>query len=187
LLSGNSAYNVKTPGMTLAARGTAFAVRVEADGRSAMLVSEGLVAAADGEAEASVPTGFGVRAPVDGTLSEVVAATDFGQLDAALDGCGVTVTTPDDVSLNVRTGPSRDSALIGTIFAEDIAVFYGVSASGGWYRIMFGEGFGWVLTRTATLAGGCVRLREFPDDFQEGDSIEPVVDLTPQATETPAP
>ena len=42
-LGANSSYDVETPGMTLAAQGTVFAIRVEDNGRSGMLVFEGLV------------------------------------------------------------------------------------------------------------------------------------------------
>jgi hypothetical protein len=188
VLNSGSSYDVKTPGMTLAARGTAFAVRVEETGRSAVIVSEGTVSAADADSDAAVPAGYGVRAEVEGKLSEVVAATSFDQLDSALDGCAATVTTPDDVSLNVRKGPSRDNELLGTVFADTISVFYGVSQAGGWYRIPFEDGYGWVLSPSATVRDGCAGLRLFPDTYQEGQALTPTVlaaDAAP--AETPAP
>lgn len=188
ILNSGSSYDVKTPGMTLAARGTVFAVRVEETGRSAMIVAEGTVSAADADGEVAVPSGYGVRAEVEGTLSEVVAATSFDQLDSALDGCTASVTTPDDVSLNVRKGPSRDNELLGTVFADTLDVFYGVSQAGSWYRIPFEDGYGWILSPSATISDGCAGLRVFPDTYQEGEMLTPVapsVDVTP--TETPAP
>lgn len=185
-LGADSSYDVQTPGMTLAARGTEFAVRVEANGRSAMLVSEGTVAAANDDANADVPVDFGIRAAVGETLSEVVRAKSFAELDSALDGCSAVLTTTDDVSLNVRSGPAQTNDLLGTIFADDIEILYGVSASGGWYRIMFGEGFGWVLSRSATIDAVCAGLRSFPDSHVEGDAAvvtpeAPVVTATPTA------
>lgn len=189
LLGANSSYDVQTPGMTLAARGTAFAVRVEADGRSAMIVTEGTVNAAAEEGAADVPELFGVRAEVESALSEVVPATTFAELDSALDGCPATITITDDVSLNIRSGPSREAELLGTLFAEDIGQFYGVNETGGWYRITFEHGFGWVQARTGVLEQGCAGLRPFPDTFVEGNeaaapnSAEPAA--TPTATPTP--
>lgn len=187
VLGADSSYDVQTPGMTLAARGTAFAVRVEADGRSAMLVTEGTVAAANSSSTADVPVDFGIRSAVGEALSEVVRAKSFAELDSALDGCTAVITTADDVSLNVRGGPNQSNALIGTTFAQDIDILYGVNESGGWYRIMFGDGFGWILSRSATIQAGCAGLRVFPDTHVEAD-VEPAVTATPEAptaTETP--
>ena len=96
VLDPASNYDVNTPGVDLAARGTAFDVRVEQGGRSAMIVTEGVVAATKEEQDAEVPVGFGIRAAVGGALSNVVVATTFAELDAAIDGCTAALTTPDD-------------------------------------------------------------------------------------------
>ncbi len=188
VLGADSSYDVQTPGMTLAARGTEFAIRVESDGRSAMLVKEGTVAAATSDSTADVPLEFGIRAAVGDPLSEVVRASTFAALDSAIDGCSTTVTTPDDVSLNVRGGPSRTSTLLGTIFAEDVGLFYGVNETGGWYRIMFGDVYGWILSRTVSIQTGCAGLRVFPDTHTE-DGISVEVTATPdeaiEVTATP--
>ncbi len=188
VLGADSSYDVQTPGMTLAARGTEFVIRVEANGRSAMLVTEGVVAAETSDDAADVSAEFGIRAAVGDPLSEVVRAKTFDELDSALDGCAATLTTPEDVSLNVRGGPSQDNVLIGTIFAEDITLLYGVNETGGWYRIVLGDGLGWVLSRSASLEAGCAGLRVFPDTFTEGGE-SPAVTATPDAptmTATPA-
>lgn len=184
VLGTNSSYDVTTPGMTLAARGTEFSIRVEEDGRSAMITREGTVNAETDESEAAVDPNFGVRSEVGEPLSDVVAATTFDQLDAALDGCAATLTTPDDVSLNVRVGPSLESEQIGTIAASEITNLFGVSESGSWYRIAFEEGFAWVLSSTAQISDGCAGLRVFPDAHAENGAGS--VDTTPEATEEPA-
>jgi hypothetical protein len=187
-LGADSSYDVQTPGMTLAARGTAFAVRVESDGRSAMLVTEGTVSAENSTSSADVPVDFGIRAAAGAALSEVVRAKNFSELDSALDGCTAVLTTPDDVSLNVRGGPAQSNTLIGTIFAQDIDILYGVNETGGWYRIMFADGFGWILSRTATLQPGCAGLRVFPDTHTEGGVGAVIITETPETpvvTETP--
>ncbi len=170
LLDAASIYEITTPGMSLGARGTTFAVRVEDSGRSAMLVSEGTVAAGNADAEAPVEPGFGIRAESEGSLSDVVRATTFEELDAALDGCSASLTTPDDVSLNVRLGADTSFDRVGTISASEITTLFGVVDSGNWYRIEFRGGFGWILSSNATVDDACVGLREFPDGFGPEDA-----------------
>lgn len=176
ILDSNSSYNILTPGMGLVARGTEFAIRVESNGRSAMLVTEGLVGADDAglngvaASEAEVAPGFGVRAATDEPLSDVVRAQTFAELDAALDGCPATVTTPDDVSLNVRAAPSTDADLLGYLSAAAVTTVFGQVAESGWYRIAFADsstGYGWILSSTAEVNSTCAGLREFPVDHSE--------------------
>ncbi len=194
-LDAGSTYEVDTPGTTLAARGTAFDIRVEEDGRSAMLVAEGDVdASAEGET-VSVPLAFGVRSEANAPLSDVVSATTFAELDAALDGCAVVVSTPDDVRMNVRLGPSTDFERVGTVAAEDISNVKGVIEGGAWYRIDFRGGFGWILASDLNLEGDCAGLRQFerefgPEDATQiefmGDPIDmddaPIPEATPQGS-----
>lgn len=190
VLDSNSSYDVNTPGMTLAARGTQFRIRVEDNGRAGMLVSEGVVNAEDSGTSADVPPEFGIRSAVDDNLSDVVRASTFEQLDAALDGCTVTVTTVDDVRLNVRLSPSVDAFRVGTIAADEIDILYGINQSGGWYRVMFNDGFGWILSSSASVESACAGLRVFPDDHLEdiesysgyGETIDPTDFQAPVAT-----
>ncbi len=172
LVDANSSYNIETPAMSLVARGTQFSIRVEANGRAAMLVQEGEVNAdaATVESAAVVPSGFGVRAAAAAPVSDVVQATTFSELDAALDGCTGTLTTPDDVSINVRAGASRDFARLGFVDAASIGTLFGITASGDWYRIQFEGGFGWILSSDAQIAEGCAGLRTFPDTYSEVDN-----------------
>lgn len=168
LLDPNSSYNINTPAMQLVARGTAFAIRVESSGRSAMLVSEGSVGAGNPESDAQVDPGFGIRA--DESLSDVVEATTFDGLDAALDGCSAALSTPDDVSLNVRLGAGQDFPRIGTVFAAEITNLVGTTETGDWYRIDFRGGFGWILSTTAEIGSGCAGLRLFPEGYGPEDA-----------------
>lgn len=202
LLDVSSSYDVRTPGMTLAARGTEFAIRVEEAGRAAMLVSKGDVNVSKEAAAADVPPGFGIRTEVEGNLSDVVEATTFEGLDAALDGCTATLTTTDDVRLNVRTGPGLNFPRSGTVDATEIANVMGVSQTGGWYRIAFRGGFGWILSSSAQIDKGCAGLRIFADDYGPEDTSlyssvgDPItieelngsgaIEATPEATVAPA-
>jgi len=194
-LGTDSAYEIDTPGMTLSARGTEFAIRVEESGRSAMLVTEGDVDAATDDSNANVPAEFGIRAELGQPLSDVIRASSFDELYAGLDGCTASVTTTDDVSLNVRLGPDLAQARIGTIAAEDIIHFFGVNEGGTWYRVEFRGGFAWILSSSATISSDCAGLRTFPSSQVEdinlyeelGDPID-MDDLDmpePEATEEP--
>lgn len=206
LLDANSNYDINTPGMQLVARGTEFDIRVEDDGRAAMLVREGSVDANAMDTTADVDPGFGVRSAVDEIISDVVAAATFEQLDAALDGCGASVTTQDDVRLNVRLGPNTEFPRVGTIAPADVDLFIGVVEGDNWYRIHYREGFGWILASDVTVVSDCVGLRLFPTShgpedptlFTElGDAItpddldaivpppQPEADITPEATTEP--
>lgn len=185
ILGANSSYNVETPGMTLAAQGTIFAIRVEDSGRSGMLVSEGVVDAGTDEGTADVPPEFGIRSEVGSELSDVVRASSFDELDSALDGCSVSVTTLDDVSINVRLAPSIDAEQIGIITADTIDTFVGVSEDSQWYRIDFEDDFGWILSSTASVDSNCSGLRVFEASLFT-DSIsddEPVAEATQEAGE----
>ncbi len=165
LLDASSRYDVLTPGMSLGARGTQFAVRVEPNGRSAMLVTEGDVQAAkDDDEAASVPLGFGIRAARNDDLSDVVRAMTFEELDAALDGCTVILTTPDDTSLNVRQAPGIEFPRVGTVAAADVTTIIGETETSGWYRIEFRGGFGWILSSTLDIQTPCAGVRSFADD-----------------------
>lgn len=166
-LNRNSSYRVRTPGMTLGARGTTFEIRVEATGRTGVIVEEGAIEADKLGTMASVPAGFGVRAPLRGDLSDVVRADTFDQLDSAIDGCAVLVQTPDDVSTNLRLGPSVEQARVGGIAAQTINIALGVSESGNWYRIAYRGGFAWFLSTSLEVVGACAGLRVFPDDHAE--------------------
>lgn len=185
-LDAGSSYEVTTPTMSLAARGTAFAVRVDESGqRAAMLVTKGTVQADADSQNAAVPPDYGIRRLADKPLSDVVKASTFDQLDAALDGCSVVVTTPDDVSINVRIAPSTDAQQIGTVLASQIDTFYGKTETTDWYRIAFQGYYGWVLSSTAKIANTCAGLRVFPDNYgpEDGSRFTPPIDVaTPEAT-----
>lgn len=165
----------------MAARGTIFAVRVEESGRAGMLVREGLVAADADSESAEVPAEFGIRSENGDALSDVVRASTFDELDSALDGCTIAITTIDDVSLNVRSGPAIDAEQIGFITADEIAIALGRNESGSWYRVAVDDSLGWILSSSAAVDGSCAGLRVFPNDYREGEAT--AVAPTPEATE----
>src|SRR5690606_33285530 len=144
LLDINSSYIINTPTMALAARGTEFAIRVEDSQRSAMLVQEGSVDASYDELNAQVDPLYGIRSDLETGLSDVVVASTFAELDAALDGCAATVNAFEDTRINVRISPNLNAPRVGTVSADELDRFMGISASGQWYRINFRDGYGWI-------------------------------------------
>lgn len=182
-LDANSEYEVTTPSMTLAARGTTFTVGVESSGRARMLVTEGTVDAAAQETTDQVPAAFGVRSDVGETLSDVVRADNFAALDAAIDGCNITIDVEGDVLFNVRTGPARDAAPIEAIDPLGLTRVFGVSEGGNWYRVLLDEDdetYGWVLALNGTIAEGCAGLRQFPATHVEGADVVDATETTPE-------
>ena len=169
LLDSNSSYDITTPSMALAARGTEFVIRVNDVGRAATLVSKGVVKADAEAATADVPPGYGIRKDKDTALSEVVQATTFDQLDSALDGCTATVKIDGDLSINVRQGADLSFPLLGTLPPTDIDRFFGKTASTSWYRIPFRGGYGWIASTTAKIADTCSGLRQFADKYGPED------------------
>jgi hypothetical protein len=173
-LDASSSYNITTPGMILAARGTEFAIRVEESGRAGMLVQEGVVAAENEEDTAEIPPEFGIRAAPDEALSDVVKASTFAELDAALDGCAAQIKTVDDVRLNVRLGPNLTMPRVGTVDPAELTALVGISATDrtntSWYRVPFNGGYGWVLSSSARVAADCAGLRTFTPDWREDAS-----------------
>jgi len=171
LLDAGSSYEVVTPGARMTVRGTDFALRVEETGRSSVLTSTGLVAASNPTQASDVPPGYGLRAAVDKPLSDVVPATTFAELDAALDGCAGAVQTDADVRLNVRLGPSLTADIVGSVVPSDIHNLIGTTDSKAWYRIPFRDGYGWIsaagMQVGVTYAASCAGLAVYPDNQEE--------------------
>ncbi len=162
----DSSYQVITPGITMTVRGTDFAVRVEDSGRSALITTDGLVDADN----TAVEHGFGVRAEENGPLSDVVPATNFEELDAALDGCAASNALSGDILFVVRRAPDMDSQVITTLTPTEIGEVFGVSADEGWYRIPLDNPtfeYGWVSAALVELGDNCTMLREFPNTYTE--------------------
>lgn len=180
LLETDSNYEVITPGMSLTVRGTNFDVRVEDSGRSALVAFEGQVAAENEASAADVAAGFGVRSETDQPLSDVVPATSFEALDAALDGCPGAVDTEGDVRLYVRVSPSTEATAVGSVDPGEIVLLAGATADEQWYRIPFRGGFGWIsaVLMTVTVDETCPGIRLYDDPPVEDISLYESPDLT---------
>jgi hypothetical protein len=191
LLDAGSTYTINSTGLEMAVRGTTFLVRVEPSGRTATIVREGQVrTTASGTTNtANVGAGFGIRGEGGRSLSEVVPATSFAELDSSLDGCAGQISTFSDFRLNVRLGPGFNFVRVGNLDTGLRLQLYGETTSKVWYRIQFKGGFGWIYASAIALDPGCVKLREYPDDYAGEDAklyvgLDPDVNLT--ATPNPS-
>ncbi|MEM6283544.1 MAG: SH3 domain-containing protein, partial [Chloroflexota bacterium] len=85
------------------------------------------------------------------------------QVEGELYGCPGTVTT-DGRDLNARSGPGTANVQYGQ-FPDGAEVFVmGIVESGGWYRVQYRSGFGWVQRLAVTLMDPECELPTLPDD-----------------------
>jgi hypothetical protein len=197
LLDSGSTYTVNSTGLELGIRGTVFSVRVESSGRSATIVQQGLVKAHNNGSttgaatnDADVPAGYGVRAEASKGLSEVVHAASFAQLDAAIDGCGATLSIFGDVTLNIRSGPNLSFPRVGRLDNNQPLKILGTTISSGWYRIPFKGGIAWALFagNVVHIDPKCSILPKYPNDWQGEDVTRYVgLDSDVNLTVTPTP
>ncbi|GAB4547296.1 MAG: hypothetical protein OHK0023_08400 [Anaerolineae bacterium] len=144
-------------------------LRVEPNGRSSLLtLGQSAAELTNEQGQAVVGNGSGVRAAKDQPFSDVIPARDFPSLDTGLDGCPSTVRFAGDYTLNVRSGAAFTAPIIGGFLSNSSVQIMGVTASGGWYRVRYGEGYGWISINRPPLPQSCVALRVFPNQFSEG-------------------
>jgi hypothetical protein len=168
--SSKSVYEVKTQSGLLAARGTEFAARQRENTQLSFLAFESAVVVGYGNDSAVVSEGFGGRAEPDGTLSDIVRASSFVELDALLDGCAATVTPQANRLLPVFLGPDETSPGIGTVNPYNITWLTGTTDDRAWYRVPYQDGAGWITTAinvSQVRVDGCAGLRVYPDDRRE--------------------
>lgn len=98
-------------------------------------------------------------------LRNVAPPLNPARVDGLLYGCAGTVETEGaGQDLNTRAGPSTDNPTLGLLVDGQAVQVMGLVASGGWYRVQFRGGFGWVTRLAVTdIAPGCA-LPTLPDD-----------------------
>ena len=113
-------------------------------------------------------------------------ATNFAELDSSLDGCMGVISTLYDFRLNVRLGPSLQFARIGSLDTDIRIKLLGTTTAGEWFRIDFKGSYGWIYAPAVVIEPGCIKLREFPDDYA-GEDPNSYTDLDPDITFTVTP
>lgn len=109
--------------------GCKIAVNLDGGGSSEMIVNDKIVNKCSGGGERSIGTAFmayGKRA----TISDQ---------DYSATGIVYGATT-----VNVRSGDSTKYSKIGTVKKNQTLAIVSKSSSTGWYRIVFGSGYGWI-------------------------------------------
>jgi FecR protein len=196
-LDAGSNYTINSTGFELAVRGTTFSTRVKGN-QSAVIVSTGKVNIKGRDVAAGQPpdlsaadvlSGFGARAEPGTGLSEVVKASNFAELDAALDGCTALIKTDGDVVLNVRTGPGINFPRVASLENNTQQRIVGRTETTKWYRIPFAGWFAWVYAPALVADSGCLNFRSFADSYGPEDTTRysgiTVIPNTP--TPTPLP
>jgi uncharacterized protein YkwD len=164
---GSASYEVKTSKMNTVAQQGRFMLAIEGDAAK-MLVQSGSAFGVAGGTVTEVPANSGIRTQDNGQLSDIVPAATFEQLDSALDGVPATFASDADILLNVRQGPARSNAALGSVAPADIQKILGVSRDHNWYRIPFGDhGAGWVSAAAATVTADTSNLLVFANDYVE--------------------
>lgn len=174
VLGDGAAFRLNLPAFSVALLEGQASIRVEANGRSAVLMGPRGRAEVTGPngAKATLSAGEGLRAEVGGALSEVVPAVSFPTLDIALDGCPSQITLNGDIRQNVRLGATTDFEIVGGLANQTALQVMGITGSGGWYRIRFAGGLAWIQVSRLPLPANCIGLRLFPDGFGPEDRTQ---------------
>lgn len=169
-LDDKSAFGVVLPTFGFKILSGTIRTRVEDNQRSAALNnapnSQAVITWKDGTSLTLDPN-TGVRVGEGEAKGELVPARSFAELDSALDGCSSQTSVGGDVQINVRAGASLDAPRIGGIDGKSAVQAMGATLKGGWYRIRFKDGFGWIAVDKLPVDKNCARLRPYADGYAE--------------------
>lgn len=167
-----STYEVRSAQAVIDASAGAFMLRQKPDTQVSVITIEATSAVRGDTFEIAVDAGFGARVEPDGTLSDIVLAQTFDELDAALDGCGASVVVADNRMVPVYLAPDVNSAGVGAVKPFAIDRLMGTVESQAddalvWYRLRFNGAFGWIQVEMADVAEDCAGLRQFAATHRE--------------------
>jgi hypothetical protein len=108
------------------------------------------------------------------TTLELAPPLNPARMRGLVEGCPGMVDTTGDVPLRVRSGPGEGYLMLGAYQEDQPVQLMAVNAAGGWYRVQFLSGFGWML-RWA-IETNCADLSVMPDDTHESPRF--VLDAT---------
>ena len=116
------------------------------------------------------------------TLEQLAAPTPYPSpavVVGTIEGCPGNIITANGQALNARTGPSTNDLLLGQFpDGADVRVM-GIISAGGWVRVQFRSGFGWIERLAVSLADESCELPILPDDSYE----QPTIIFNPQDIE----
>lgn len=103
--------------------------------------------------------------------------TSPAQVVGLLEGCPGVVQTASARNLNARIGPGTGNPRLGQFPDNANVRIMGLVASGGWYRVQFRSGFGWVERFALTITDSDCDLPTLPDT--SFDLPSRIFDVTP--------
>lgn len=138
-------YRLTLPGLTVMQPANWFATWGNADGSGTVTVAEGTAEISLGDQVLALAAGQGLTSDAaTHTLIEYDAPWNEARLQGVINGCPGTVHTTNGVELRVRVGPGVGYVVQGAYDYEQPVQLMGVNESGGWYRVQFLSGFGWM-------------------------------------------
>jgi hypothetical protein len=133
--------------------------------RSVLVVDSGMLSAVAGDDRLTLTANTSVLADEALTLLATPQRPfSPARVVGEIDGCSSAITTVGGVALNARAGPSLDNVIYG-VFPDGAPVqVMGVVSAGGWYRVQYGSGFGWVERLAVADLPALCDLPVLPDD-----------------------
>jgi hypothetical protein len=132
------------------------------EGADTLLVAAGTIGVGDDEIGEDM-TLF-VDAERREVLSELSPPYNPASVIGLLDGCAATIVTSDGQNLNARIGPGTANLQLGQFPDQAAGRVMGLVQAGGWYRVQFRSGFGWVERLAVIIEDSTCPLPTLPDD-----------------------
>ncbi len=153
------ALDLALEGVTVTQAEGLFATWADAGQPLGVTVAEGRITLAGDRGPVELAAGQGLYA--DSEVVDFDPPWNLARMQGIREGCPGLVDTDTDVPLRVRIGPGMGYVVMG-VFGESQAVpIMGVNESGGWYRIQFLSGYGWMLR--LAIQTNCQNLPVLPD------------------------
>ncbi len=152
-------FRFEMEGLTLTQAEGLFATWVDAGQPFGVTVAEGQVSLASEQGPVELAAGQGFYSGAE--VIDFDPPWNLARMQGIREGCAGLVDTDTDVPLRVRIGPGMGYVMMG-VFGESQAVpIMGLNESGGWYRIQFLSGYGWMLR--LAIQTECQNLPVLPD------------------------
>lgn len=113
------------------------------------------------DVDAGVLVGEGTRFSLYDALA---APYSPARLEGLYAGCAGEIVTADGQNLNARVGPSTRNLLLGQFPSGAQVQVMGFNEAGGWARVQFRGGFGWIERLAVRVADETCVLPILPDD-----------------------
>ncbi|MEO0562673.1 MAG: SH3 domain-containing protein [Chloroflexota bacterium] len=159
LIGGGTAATVESE--------TAHFIASERDGEAVFIVADGMLRFGILQEPIALSAAQAVYQGTRGAsevYTDLPAPTPPASIVGRVQGCAGTIVTESGQNLNARTGPGTNNIQLGQFpNGADVQVM-GVVAFGGWYRVQFRSGFGWVQRLALEIDEADCPIPTLPDD-----------------------